>query len=320
MRRSLTHPVLLAATALLLLNDHVWKAAYGNALTGKLSDVAGLLAFAWCAAAVLPRRRWARVLAFAGTGAGFAWFKSAAADGFLAWWSAWCYPIARVVDPTDLVALLVLPLGYAYFSRVDARSAAVPGPSGASWGLAPKLVTLVACVVAFAATSVDDGDWGPREEVWVAVEAADLDAEYVVLRAAQDILAAHLSPEGRTDDDVDLGECFSARFAVTPPEGFTSLAIATESRLTPTADSSVFAFTAIRSYEAAIDTGFYGALSWEVVEQAEADLSELSPEDALALLELDVVTRLRLDAALLPLQSAPTGTTPEREVFIWPCP
>ena len=67
MRPSLTHPALLLTTAVLLLNDHVWKAAYGSALTGKLSDVAGLLAFAWCAAAVLPRRRRARLLAFAST-------------------------------------------------------------------------------------------------------------------------------------------------------------------------------------------------------------------------------------------------------------
>ncbi|TCB96187.1 hypothetical protein E0H26_16325 [Micromonospora zingiberis] len=39
----LIHPVTVAATALLILNDHVLKAAYPGWLTGKLSDVAGLV-------------------------------------------------------------------------------------------------------------------------------------------------------------------------------------------------------------------------------------------------------------------------------------
>ncbi len=39
----LIHPVTVAATALLILNDQVLKAAYPGWLTGKLSDVAGLV-------------------------------------------------------------------------------------------------------------------------------------------------------------------------------------------------------------------------------------------------------------------------------------
>jgi len=41
----LLHPVALASIGLLILNDHVLKAAFGNALTGKLSDVAGMIFF-----------------------------------------------------------------------------------------------------------------------------------------------------------------------------------------------------------------------------------------------------------------------------------
>lgn len=42
----LLHPVPVVAIVLLLLNDHVWKAAYPGALwTGKLSDFAGLAFF-----------------------------------------------------------------------------------------------------------------------------------------------------------------------------------------------------------------------------------------------------------------------------------
>jgi hypothetical protein len=41
----LVHPVPVGAILLLLMNDHVWKRAYGAAWTGKLSDVAGLVFF-----------------------------------------------------------------------------------------------------------------------------------------------------------------------------------------------------------------------------------------------------------------------------------
>ncbi len=42
---TLLHPVVLGAIAVLVLNDHWWKAAWPGALTGKLSDFAGLLFF-----------------------------------------------------------------------------------------------------------------------------------------------------------------------------------------------------------------------------------------------------------------------------------
>ena len=39
------HPVALAAIAVLVVNDHVLKSAYPGWLTGKLSDIAGLVFF-----------------------------------------------------------------------------------------------------------------------------------------------------------------------------------------------------------------------------------------------------------------------------------
>lgn len=44
-RARLLHPIALAALALLLLNDHILKARCPGVLTGKLSDVAGLVFF-----------------------------------------------------------------------------------------------------------------------------------------------------------------------------------------------------------------------------------------------------------------------------------
>jgi len=41
----LRHPLVLTMLALWILNDHVFKAMFGNVLTGKLSDIAGLVVF-----------------------------------------------------------------------------------------------------------------------------------------------------------------------------------------------------------------------------------------------------------------------------------
>src|SRR6185436_5470958 len=48
----LLHPVVLASIALFVVNDHVFKPAHPGWLTGKLSDVAGLIFFPVLLAAV----------------------------------------------------------------------------------------------------------------------------------------------------------------------------------------------------------------------------------------------------------------------------
>ena len=74
---ALLAPPALGALALLLLNDFVLKPAFHNALTGKLSDFAGLFLFAVFWIAVFPRHRGLVVLA---TAAGFVFWKSPAAQ------------------------------------------------------------------------------------------------------------------------------------------------------------------------------------------------------------------------------------------------
>lgn len=69
-KHPLLHPVSLAAIALLVVNDHVLKAAWPGLVTGKLSDVAGMIFFPLLLAAVaqqvrpgLPLRRTVHVSA-----------------------------------------------------------------------------------------------------------------------------------------------------------------------------------------------------------------------------------------------------------------
>lgn len=113
--RGLVHPLWIGALALLALNDHFLKG--GDMLplwlTGKLSDFAGLIV-APIAVAVLLRVRARRGLlaVHVGVGLGFASINLSATlselfTGALAFVGL---PWVNYVDPTDLVALTMLPL------------------------------------------------------------------------------------------------------------------------------------------------------------------------------------------------------------------
>jgi len=139
----LLSPWLLFGLALLLTNDLFLKRALGNTFTGKLSDVAGLFVFPLFWSALLPRWRGTIHLV---TGIAFVLWKSPAAQPFIdAWNSLMPWRIGRTVDPTDLVALLVIPAAYLQASSAAAGTAPVRRP----WRAAVVGIALFA----FAATS-----------------------------------------------------------------------------------------------------------------------------------------------------------------------
>jgi hypothetical protein len=139
----LLSPWFLGALGVLLLNDHFLKPAFSNALTGKLSDVAGLWAFPLFWSALLPR--W-RAVIHAATGAGFVLWKSPAAQPFIDGWNELMpWSIGRTVDWTDLIALVVLPAAYLH-------SGGSSRPPGSVLPLGRPVVIVVA-LFAFAATS-----------------------------------------------------------------------------------------------------------------------------------------------------------------------
>ena len=133
---ALLHPVSLVALVLLITNDHVLKAAWPGPVTGKLSDVAGLVFFPILVLsagelALLATGRWrgptrrALALAVGGAAAAFALAKTvpvgAEAAGWLLGLAQWSLslpvraitgaplapvvPAQLIVDPTDLLAL-----------------------------------------------------------------------------------------------------------------------------------------------------------------------------------------------------------------------
>lgn len=100
--------IFLSALVVLVANDHYWKATYGNALTGKLSDFAGLILLPLCLAYVFPRLKERAVL---GSALFFLFWKTPLATPFIEWYNLVALiPISRVVDYTDYIALVILPL------------------------------------------------------------------------------------------------------------------------------------------------------------------------------------------------------------------
>jgi hypothetical protein len=111
----LTTPVFIAGLALLLLNDFILKGYYGNWLTGKLSDFAGLFVFTLFWMAIFPGLRkqvlWSVAIFFI-------WWKSPWSDGFIRFFQElFSYHIVRVVDLTDLIALVMLPIASHYHEK-----------------------------------------------------------------------------------------------------------------------------------------------------------------------------------------------------------
>lgn len=139
----LIHPAFLACLAALLLNDFYLKYQFHNAITGKLSDFTGLFAFAVFLAAIIPRHRRLMIVLSA---LFFCWWKSPLSEEAIRLVNQRLHwPVSRVVDYTDYMALLVMPLAYRL------RPFSYPA------GMLKPVVTYLSCIVslfAFCATSM----------------------------------------------------------------------------------------------------------------------------------------------------------------------
>ncbi len=138
---SLASPTFIAALALLVVNDAALKPLLHNALTGKLSDFAGVFALTLFAATLCPRRaRLAGVL----IAAAFTLWKTSYAEPLIEWLNVVSpFPLGRTVDLTDLAALPMVPLAV----WAAPRLAPLPLPR------ALQLLLVVVALVAFTATS-----------------------------------------------------------------------------------------------------------------------------------------------------------------------
>jgi hypothetical protein len=130
--RLLAHPLTLAAVALLLLNDHLFRRLWPSWFTGKLGDFAWLFfapfALAALLAVLLPGRgrrhaQFVGGLAFGLVGGVFALAKTAPPvhAAVVRWAGAvFGFPVAWQRDPTDLIALASLAAGWWLWRRAQA--------------------------------------------------------------------------------------------------------------------------------------------------------------------------------------------------------
>jgi hypothetical protein len=136
-------PVYIISLLLLLANDFVWKAQNSNWITGKLSDFCGLFCIAVFLDVLIPNRKLAINL---GLVVLFTFWKSPLSDVAIGLWNALIrYHIARIVDYSDLFALLVLPFAYLFSERSEINITRSK--------LAVMLIIFVSCF-AFLATSI----------------------------------------------------------------------------------------------------------------------------------------------------------------------
>lgn len=192
---SLLNPIFLAGLAVLILNDAWWKWSYHNALTGKLSDFAGLLILPAVLAVLLPK--YARVMPLL-AGLAFVYWKSPMSTGLIATWNGLgLWPLHRVVDYSDLWALAVLPASrrLIHDQRGSLRPVYAPGLL--------KALVLVAAVLAFGATSIlrlqpPEGDIYigksytiklPKDSVLQRMTTLGIDWQYDTLASGRDTLS-----------------------------------------------------------------------------------------------------------------------------------
>lgn len=169
----LASPAFVLALLLLVANDLVLKPAFGNWVTGKLSDVAGLFAWAlfWCALA--PRRR-ATVCCL--TTAAWLLWKSPLSEAPLAAWNALgAWPLARVVDYTDWLALGALVPAWRVVARASRAAGREPGGGALrAWRRAGALGSAAFAIVAFSATSRPmPTAMFPRTASWIVAAPRD---------------------------------------------------------------------------------------------------------------------------------------------------
>lgn len=134
----LTSRLFIVGLVLLLINDFYLKSTYGNWFTGKLSDLAGLFIFPLFFTALFPKKK---NVIFIGTTLFFIYWKSSLSTPFISIANEVGLPIGRVIDYSDLLALLILPLAY-YYQSISFKS----------FRLSPALVGIIA-FFSFCATT-----------------------------------------------------------------------------------------------------------------------------------------------------------------------
>lgn len=133
----------LISVVLLLLNDFYLKYHFHNYLTGKLSDFVGLFAFPYFVSLLFKSKIKPIYIL---TGVLFLFWKSNLSQFIFDYFNGIGIGINRVVDYSDFMALLVLPLSYRYRKQNSIGIEKIK--------LLPKPLIITVCSFAFIATTL----------------------------------------------------------------------------------------------------------------------------------------------------------------------
>lgn len=126
---ALTHPLVLLSIFILLINDHVLKVYIPSALTGKISDFAGLFFFPILLSAILhfvlkPFQFQSRNIALTSFGFTAIFFSFIKTVPFFNNFIENLFSIQIILDLSDLIALIMLPLAWKLREKVENESKA----------------------------------------------------------------------------------------------------------------------------------------------------------------------------------------------------
>lgn len=140
----LISPLFILFLALLIANDFILKAAFHNAVTGKLSDFSGLFIFPIFWSVIFPKRK---LMVFISTAVLFTFWKIEYSEGIIQFLMRY-FNIGRTVDLSDLIALPMLLFAWFYMENNSMR-----------WGNPTLMVRLsanfigIVAIFSFCATS-----------------------------------------------------------------------------------------------------------------------------------------------------------------------
>lgn len=119
----LKDPLFITALLLLLLNDLVLKYSFGNWITGKLSDFCGLFIFPFFWSALFPQHiKRIHIL----TALGFILWKSPFSQPLFNFFHTFNFPIDRVADHSDLLALPSILFSFYRFRQERTQHFRIP--------------------------------------------------------------------------------------------------------------------------------------------------------------------------------------------------
>jgi hypothetical protein len=149
--QKLGDPYFLFSLVFLILNDWIFKYSFHNTITGKLSDFAGLFAFPFLISALFPKQiKGIHICTFLF----FIFWKSEFSQPYINLINYKIVLIDRVIDYSDYVALISIPLSYFYFNQ------------NKKFNLKPifsHIILVVSCI-AFSATSSPRHIFAPNKK------------------------------------------------------------------------------------------------------------------------------------------------------------